>query len=97
MEGLGKFVRHIAAVVVSAVFTWLLDFAPFIETIATPDQLATAESWAIGTLTALGTTLLVAGYAMIEKYLKRFAWLDAEGAADRVAIKEEAAERGLTT
>lgn len=37
--------------------------------------------------------LVVVGYAMAEKLLKRLGWLDPEGAADREAIKEEAALR----
>ena len=34
--------------------------------------------------------IVVLVYAVVEKLLKRFGWLDPEGAADRVAIKEEA-------
>ena len=37
--------------------------------------------------------IVVLVYAMVEKLLKRFGWLDPEGAADRVAIKEEAVAR----
>lgn len=37
--------------------------------------------------------VVVIVYAMVEKLLKRFGWLDPEGAADRLAIKKDAAMR----
>ena len=38
--------------------------------------------------------IVVVVYAIVEKFLKRFGWLDPEGAADRDAIKHEAFVRG---
>ena len=54
--------------------------------------------WGAAWLTEKGFTLdvetqaaiVVIVYAMVEKLLKRFGWLDPEGAADRLAIKDEA-------
>ena len=40
--------------------------------------------------------IVVIVYAMVEKLLKRFGWLDPEGAADRVAIKADAVDQGRT-
>lgn len=39
--------------------------------------------------------IVVILYAIVEKFLKRFEHLDPEGAADRVAIKQEARLRGI--
>jgi hypothetical protein len=83
----GKYLRHTIAVLVAALFTWLVDQLPFITTIATPEQLMIAQEVLVGFLTFVGGTIMLIAYAAMEKFLKRFAKLDPEGHKDWVASR----------
>lgn len=96
MTGLGKYLRHFIAVVLAGIVTWLSDKLPFLETFITPEAVNAATEWAVGLLTGVGAILMTTLYAWLEKFLKRFPSLDPEGAADRVAIQEEARHRGFS-
>ena len=76
MGALGKYIRHGIAAAVGAALAFLVTT---FDLQFDPDQQA-----------AIVTGGAVLGYAMVEKLLKRFGWLDPEGAADRDAIKAAA-------
>jgi NADH:ubiquinone oxidoreductase subunit 6 (subunit J) len=90
----GKYIRHVAAVLVAALFTFMLDKLPWLNTIATPEQLNLAQDVLVGFLTFIGGVIMLIGYAAVEKFLKRFESLDPEGAASRDLAQAEAVRRG---
>ena len=51
-----------------------------------------AQKWGLEVGAEAQTAIVVIVYAVVEKLLKRFGWLDPEGAADREAIKIAASE-----
>jgi hypothetical protein len=83
----GKYLRHSVAVLVAALFTWLVDQLPFVTTIATPEQLMIAQDVLVGFLTFVGGAVMLMAYAAMEKFLKRFRKLDPEGYKDWVASR----------
>lgn len=77
---MGKYLRHVASWTISALVTWLgLDL-----TQAATDDLTAG-------LTVVLVLVMGALYAVLEKFLKRFRWLDPEGHQDRLFLKASAA------
>jgi hypothetical protein len=83
----GKYLRHVIAVLVAALFTWMVDQLPFITTIATPEQLMIAQEVLVGFLTFIGGAVMLLAYAGVERFLKRYQRLDPEGHRDRAASR----------
>lgn len=86
---MGKYLRHFIAAIVGPVVAALVAWATGIGFEIDADTVTAIEAALSGLLFSLAFML----YAWVEKFLKRFPTLDPEGAADRLAINEEAHAR----
>lgn len=85
MEGLGKYVRHFIAAAIGAIVAFVVGQAAANGLDVNTDPAAYA-----GTVEAITGFVMLFVYAMLEKFLKRFPWLDLEGYAMRQQAKQAA-------
>jgi hypothetical protein len=86
--GIGKYVRHLIGALAGGMAAVVVSQLAGVGIQLDPETADALEQVTGGLLLAVSTV----GYAWAEKYLKRFEWLDPEGAADRRALKEMAEE-----
>lgn len=87
---MGKYVRHLLAVLLGFFFGAITAWLKAEWGYSVPeDQVATLVD---ALVSLLEPGVMVGVYAVTEKYLKRFAWLDLEGWIDRLWLREEKKE-----
>lgn len=79
MDGLGKYIRHTIAALMAAIVGYITA-ALATQGIEVPGDIAVG----------FGTFLTFVVYAFVEKFLKRFPWLDLEGYAEYLDAKDGA-------
>lgn len=84
---MGTYIRHGVAALVGALVGALVARLTGWGLVLDPDQVATFVDQLTSAL-VMGVTLF--GYAAVEKFLKRFPWLDLKGYIDRAWLKKEA-------
>lgn len=88
---MGKYIRHGIAVLVSALLTFLITLT---GAVPDPDQVQGAAE---GVASVLAPGIMLVAYAWVEKFLKRFRFLDTEGWIDRTWLKAEAEDPSAET
>lgn len=86
MNGFGKIVRHLIGAGVGGAVGAIVAFLAGHGVEVDPDV---AADLTVHITNALVLASTVGGYAIVEKLLKRFRWLDVEGWIDREALKVE--------
>lgn len=86
---MGKYIRHFLAAVIGALVAATVQFVGTRWGVTFEDE--QVRTFTDAMVNAFFPLVLVLWYAWSEKFLKRFPWLDQEGAADRAHRQQVAA------